>query len=119
MEINEDPKQPRENARTSVERESVDISRLNQNFLSLRIGESIARLKVKEIRKVTNQGADDNLSGVPFKYYVETRDNKVLKVNVWTLWKLISAAIAKAGKMQCDLEIKHPSAGKYEVRVLY
>lgn len=118
MEINKKDESEGRNNRPATERELVSIDQLSPAFLSLRVGENIPRLRIKEIRKVTNPGAEDNLSGVSFKYFIESRDNKVLKVSVWTLWKLISGAITKAGRLQCDLEIRHPAAGEYVVRLL-
>lgn len=96
----------------------LDFDDLQTDFLSLRVGEEIPRLRIKRIRRVINANKPDNLAGVDFKYIIETKDNKVLKVNTWILWKKINAALREAGKVDADLEINHPRAEEYIVNVI-
>ena len=96
----------------------VDISDLQSNFLSLRIGEEIPMLDIKEIKKITNPSKEDNLPGTDFKYLIETRDNKILMVNSWILWKSISQVLREVGRIQTRLYLKHTDREKYTVRSL-
>jgi len=98
--------------------EVVGIEDLQTEFLSLRVGEEIPRLEIKEIRKITNKTKQDNLPGVDYKYIIETKDRKVLKVTSWILWKKIAAALREAGKTEADLELKHTGIEEYSVRVI-
>lgn len=103
----------------SIRKEEVlGFEDLQTEFLSLRIGETIPRLQIKRIRKVINSSKQDNFSGVDFKYIIETKDNKVLKVNTWILWKKIAEALRQAGKIEVDLELSHPGQEEYIVRVI-
>ncbi|MCP4603477.1 MAG: hypothetical protein GY847_23655 [Proteobacteria bacterium] len=102
----------------SSDPQKVGIDSLDSKFLSLRIGESIPRLEIKEIRKVSGQDGTDNLSGVDYKYLIETTDQKLLTVNAWALWNKIAAALRQAGHTNVVLELKHPSSGEYAVRLV-
>jgi len=96
----------------------VDIDSLDSKFLSLRIGESIPRLEIKEIRKVSSRDRADNLSGVDYKYIIETTEKKLLTVNAWALWNKIATALRQAGRTNVVLELKHPATGEYTVRLV-
>ncbi len=98
--------------------EIVGFDDLRSEFLSLRIGEEIPRLRIKQIRKVINKSKQDNLSGVDYKYIIETMDNRLLTVNSWILWKNISATLREAGKTEVDLELKHLGVEDYSIRVV-
>lgn len=98
--------------------ESVGLGDLQTEFLSLRIGEVIPRLEIKEIRKLSHSSKTDNLPSVDYKYLIEARDGKVLTVSSWTLWKKIAAALKDAGTIEAVLELKHLGREDYSVRVL-
>ena len=101
---------------SKVNRVSVDD--LNSSFISLRIGEKIAKFEVKEIRKITNPSRQDNLSKVNYRYILESTEGKLLTVNSWVLWREISAALRQARTIQAVLELEHIDFEKYEVKVL-
>lgn len=103
---------------SNIKSESISFEDLNSNFLSLRIGESIPRLEIKEIRKVTNPNREDNLSDVDYKYIIESVNNEILTVNSWVLWRAIKSALRKAGKNYATLELKHLDKEKYLVEPL-
>ncbi len=96
----------------------LEIKDLQDEFLSLRVGEAIPRLEIGEIRKLANSTKADNLPGTDYKFIIETRDHKLLKVSSWALWRQIAAALRKAGKIQTTLELKHPQIGEYIVKVI-
>jgi len=98
--------------------EVVDLNNIQSNFLSLRIGEEISRLEIKEIRKICNASKEDNLPGVDYKYIIETVDNDILTVNSWTLWKKIKNALISAGNIQATLYLKHSGREDYTVDIL-
>jgi len=98
--------------------ETLDISDLRGDFLSLKVGEDIPRVKISSVRKVTNTNALDNLPGVGYKFLIHTEDNKVLKVNSWTLWKQLAAVFRQAGSFEVELELKHPAFQEYSVKLL-
>lgn len=98
--------------------EKLGIDDLQTDFLSLRVGEEIPQMQIKEIRKVINSNRDDNLSGVDYKFIIETTDSKVLRITSWILWKKIAAAIQEAGSLSITLMIKHPAVGEYSVEVI-
>lgn len=98
--------------------EIVNLDDLQSDFLTLRIGEEIPRLNIKQIRKVINKTKQDNLSGVDYKYLIETKNNKILKVNSWVLWNKIASVLKEAGSTEVDLEIKHSGMEDYSVRVI-
>lgn len=98
--------------------ETVDFENLQTDFLNLRIGEEIPYLEIKQIRKITNQNKQDNLSSVNYKYLIETQDNKILKVNSWSLWNKIKAALLEAGKLDVVLKLKHSGIEDYSVSVI-
>jgi len=98
--------------------EPVDFEDLQTEFLNLRIGEEIPCLEIKEIRKIINKSKQDNLSGVDYKYIIETKDRKILKVNSWILWTKIRAALQKAGRIDANLELRHTGVEEYSIRVI-
>jgi len=102
----------------SYRSEAIDFSELQTSFLSLRIGEEIPQLQIKEIRKVTNATRDDNLPGVDYKYVIKSTDNKILTVNSWVLWKCISTALQEAGSIYSTLYLRHEDREIYTVRVI-
>ena len=104
--------------RAITKEEVLSFEELQTDFLSLRVGEKIPRLEIKRIRKVVNASKQDNLSGVDFKYIIETMDNKVLTVNTWILWKKITRALREAGKIEAVLELSHIGHEEYFVRVV-
>jgi hypothetical protein len=106
------------NERIPTESEIIDIEDLETDFLTLRIGEEIPRLRIKQIRKVINKSKQDNLPGVDYKFIIETRDKKLLMVNSWVLWKKISAVLRKAGRIDVDLELRHLGLEDYSVKVI-
>lgn len=101
-----------------TEEEVLSLEDLQTDFLSIKVGETIPRLEIKRIRKVINADKQDNLAGVDFKYIIETKDDKVLKVSTWILWKKIAAAIRQAGKIEAVLELKHPAPEEYVVKAV-
>ena len=104
--------------RVLTEEELVTIQGLQDEFLNLRVGEEIPRLQILRIRRITNKTKEDNLPRVDYKYIIETKDKKVLRVGSWALWKKIAAALREAGKIEVDLELKHPAVEEYSVRVI-
>ena len=104
--------------RVITKSEIIGLEDLQTEFLNLRVGEEIPCLEIKEIRKVINKTKQDNLPGVDYKYIIETKDNKILKVNSWILWKSISAAIREAGTMKVCLELKHLGFEEYSIRAI-
>ncbi|MEW5859032.1 MAG: hypothetical protein AB1861_16875 [Cyanobacteriota bacterium] len=98
--------------------EELSIADLASDFLSLKVGEEIPRLKVVSVRKVSNPRAVDNLPGVGYKFLIYTQDNKVLKVNSWTLWKQLSAVFREAGSFELELQLKHTGFQEYSVKLL-
>lgn len=107
-----------DNERTFSRSEIIGVDELLTDFLSLRVGEEIPRLQISEIRKVINNSRQDNLSGVDYKYIIETKDKKILTVNSWILWKSIAAVLREAGSIDVDLELKHTGFEEYSVRVI-
>ena len=103
---------------SSFRSEAIGIHDLQTEFLSLRIGEEIPRLEIKEIRKLTNAGKPDNLPGVHYKYHIETHDGKILTVNSWVLWKKIATTLREAGRIETSLLLKHVGREEYTVKVL-
>jgi hypothetical protein len=104
--------------RINTESEIIDVEDLETDFLNLRIGEEIPRLKIKQIRKVINRTKQDNLTGVDYKFIIETRDKKLLMVNSWVLWKKISSVLRKAGRIDVDLELRHSGLEDYSIKLL-
>jgi tRNA A37 threonylcarbamoyladenosine dehydratase len=98
--------------------ENVGLEDLQTEFLNLRIGEEVPRLQISQIRRVINETKQDNLPGVDYKYIIETKDKKVLKVNSWILWKKIAAVLREAGKIDVDLELRHTGMEEYSVRIV-
>ena len=98
--------------------EDVLFENLITDFLNLRVGEEIPRLEIKNIKKITNKTKQGNLPGVDYKYIIETKDNKVLTVNSWILWKKIASALHNAGTTHATLELRHPQIEEYSVRVI-
>lgn len=104
--------------RVFTKSEPVDFENLHSEFLNLRIGEEIPRLAIKEIRKVINKSKNDNLSGVDYKYFIESIDGKILTVNSWALWNKIRSALQEAGKIKAVLELKHSGVEEYSVKAI-
>jgi len=98
--------------------EIIGLKDLETHFLSLRVGESIPRLRIKAIKRITNPKADDNFTGADHKYLILTKDNKALRVNIWVLWHKITRALRQTGKIEVDLELQHTGEREYSVRVL-
>ena len=98
--------------------ETVEFENIQTDFLNLRIGEEIPYLEIKQIRKITNKNKQDNLSSVNYKYLIESHDNKILKVNSWSLWNKIKAALLEAGKLDVALNLKHIGIENYSVKVI-
>lgn len=97
--------------------EIVEINDIKPDFLSLKIGETIPKLEIKLIRKISNASRDDNLSGVDYKYFIETNDNKVLTVNSWILWNSIAKILKEAGTIRTTLYLEHLDREKYIIRL--
>ena len=98
--------------------EVIDFNDLQTEFYTLRIGEDIPSLKIRQIRKVINSSKDDNLSGVDYKYLIESTDNKVLKVNSWILWKSIAQVLKEAGTLHSTLYLNHVGRENYTIKVV-
>ncbi len=107
-----------DNDRVFTQTDVVSIEDLQTEFLSLRVGEDIPQLEIRQIRKITNKNKEDNLAGVDYKYIIETKDNKILMVNSWVLWKKIAAALREAGQIGAKLELRHTGIEEYSIRVL-
>ena len=99
-----------------IKAERIEIDDLLPEYHSLRIGESIPRLEIKQIRKVTNQTREDNLPGVDYKYFIESSENKVLTVNSWVLWNAIAKVLKEVGTIQATLFLEHTGREKYTIR---
>lgn len=99
-----------------IKAEKIEIDDLLPEYLSLRIGESIPRLEIKQIRKVTNHSRDNNLPGVDYKYFIESTEGKLLTVNSWVLWNAIAKMLKKAGTIQTTLFLEHTAREKYSIR---
>lgn len=104
--------------RVLTKSEIIGVEDLQSEFLSLRIGEEIPRLRISQVRKVINETKQDNLAGVDYKYIIETKDKKILTVNSWILWKSIAAVLREAGSIDVDLELKHTGFEEYSIRVV-
>lgn len=99
--------------------EKINPDNLGSKFLTLRVGEEILAFEVKDIRKVTNSAAQNNLYGVDYRYVMENQDGKLLTVSSWVFWRQVLAALKQAGKSKnVVLELKHLDVGKYSVRVV-
>lgn len=98
--------------------EEVELNELISEFLTLRIGEEISNLAIRRIRKITNPNKEDNFPGVDYKYLIETKDNKLLMVNTWSLWKKIATALREAGAIRVTLNLRHLGVDDYQVRVI-
>jgi len=98
--------------------EIVGLGDLQKAFLSLRIGEKIPKLEIKEIRKIINSSKADNLPGVDYKYIIESKDDRILKVNSWVLWKKIAACLQDAGKIESTISLKHTGYDNYTIELL-
>ncbi len=98
--------------------ETMAIEDLNSDFLNLRIGEEISKLEIGRIKKITNRTKPDNLPGVDYKYLIETRDGKLLKVNSWILWKTIAKALREAGRIDATLYLRHNDVEDYTIKVI-
>ena len=98
--------------------ENVEINDLYPDFYSLRIGEEIPRLEIKQIRKITNSENTNNLAGVDFKYYIYSTENKILSVNSWVLWNAIVKALKTTDSIKQTLSLKHLDQKQYEVKVI-
>ena len=104
--------------RVLTQSEILGLDDLQSEFLTLRVGEDIPRLQIKQIRKVSNKNTEYNLPGVDYKYLIETRDKKVLMVTSWIVWKKIAAVLREAGKIEVDLELRHTGIEEYSIRVI-
>lgn len=102
----------------NIKTENIELNDLYPDFYSLRIGEEIERLEIKKIRKITNPESEYNLSGVDYKYQIESTENKVLSVNSWVLWNAIVKALKTADSVKQTLSIKHLAQKQYEVKVI-
>jgi len=102
---------------TQAREEQVGLGDLDLKFLTLRIGEEIERLEIKEIRRVVDSNAADNLSGVDFKFIVESKDKKLLRINSWALWNKLREVLKKAGTIQSTVSMEHTGVGLYEVEL--
>lgn len=98
--------------------ETIGMGDLVSDFLTLRIGEEISRLDIKRIKKITNETKQDNLPGVDYKYLIETREGKLLKVNSWILWKSISAKLREVGRINATLYLRHNDVEDYTINVI-
>lgn len=98
--------------------EPVGYGDLASEFLSLRIGEEIRRLTVREIRKVTSPQRQDNLPGTDYRYHLISDEGRVLTVSSWTLWKAIRGALQKAGRINVSLRLVHHGRQHYDVSVV-
>ncbi len=57
------------NKDTLVKRiDSVDVNDLYTKYHNLRIGEEIQCMKVKDVKRIVDPAANDNLSGTNYKY---------------------------------------------------
>jgi hypothetical protein len=97
---------------------SVSDLNLNNQYYTLRIGESIPALKVAKLKRIKNKDKSDNLPGADYKYLLESEEGKALMINSWTLWRSVSAALRKAGTIQATLELSHSGIDDYHVRAL-
>ena len=98
--------------------EIIEFEDLQSDWFSLRIGETIPRLEIAKIKKVTGNATLDNLPGTDYKYIIEATDGKALVVNSWSLWRKIRASLRSAGRIRVALELKHDGVEDYTVRVI-
>ncbi|MCH7535697.1 MAG: cation:proton antiporter [Bacteroidetes bacterium] len=97
-------------------REAINLfSELGIIFLLFIVG---LELDIKKIKKITNETKQDNLPGVDYKYLIETREGKLLKVNSWILWKSISAKLREAGRINATLYLRHNDVEDYTINVI-
>lgn len=94
-----------------------DLSPSSQ-YYTLRLGETISRLKIAKVKRITNKDKQDNLPGADFKYIIESDEGKALVVSSWALWRAITAAIDETGLIQTTLELSHLGVNDYRVRVI-
>lgn len=96
---------------------SIEFDDLQPKFLSLRIGEEIESLKLKEIKKVTHKNNPNNLPGVDYKYILVSTNDEGLTVNSWVFWNELKKTIQRHKKMPKILSLKHPKESVYEIEV--
>lgn len=99
-----------------IKAERIDIDDLLPQYLSLKIGETIPSLEIKQIRKVTNHTRDNNLPGVDYKYFIESTDKKLLTVNSWVLWNAIAKVLKEAGSLEVTLFLEHSGREQYTIK---
>lgn len=106
---------PEENNNNNIIEKQVTLEDIQTEYLSLRVGEEISRLKIKNIKKIKNKNDDSNLSGTDYKYQITSTENKILTVNSWVLWNKIKQAIKDARKIEITLNIKHTGFNEYTI----
>ena len=99
-----------------IKAERIKIDDLLPQYLSLKIGETIPRLEIKQIRKVINHTRDNNLPGVDYKYFIESKDKKLLTVNSWVLWNAIAKVLREAGTLEVTLFLEHSAREQYTIK---
>ncbi len=104
--------------RPSSEELSILDLNLNNQYYTLRVGETIPELKVAKLKRIKNKDKQDNLPGADYKYVLECKEGKALFINSWALWRSVSSALRKAGTIQTTLELSHPGIDDYRVRVI-
>lgn len=108
----------KENIFRNIHAEKIDMSEFKTNYLTLRIGEEIPRLIVKEIKKLTNPNSPNNLPGVDYKFLIVSVDDCVLTVNSWVFWNTLKRVIQSQKEIPQALCLKHPAEKVYEITVV-
>lgn len=96
----------------------IGMSELETTYLSLRIGEEIPHLKVKEIKKITNAQSSNNLPGVDYKFIIVSEDDELLTINSWVFWNALRSVIQTHKNIPNVLSLKHIAEKIYEISVV-
>jgi len=102
---------------SSEELSVLDLN-INNQYYTLRIGETIPELRIAKLKRIRNKDKSDNLPGADYKYVLESEEGKALFINSWTLWRKLSATLRDAGTIQTTVELSHPGIDDYRVRVI-
>jgi len=108
----------KQNSNKNIHVENIDMTEFQTNYLTLRIGEEIPQLQVKEIKKLTNPNSSNNLPGVDYKFLIVCVSDCVLTVNSWVFWNTLKRVIKEHGEIPKILSLKHPAEKVYEISVV-
>lgn len=103
---------------SKIHSEKINLSEIQTRYLTLRIGEEIPQLKVKEIKKLTNPDSSNNLPGVDYKFLIVSDSDEVLTVNSWVSWNALKRVMQEHKKVPKVLSLKHPAENIYIISVV-